>query len=287
MNKPEDFPTNRKIGFHVSIAGGFSRAVGRAISLGCTTFQIFSRNPRSWRFKRREGEVKNFREKLNSSSIKPVFIHTFYLMNLSSPDETLRSRSIGILKEDIILARNMGIDAIVTHPGSGRFSKEIGIKMLLKSLEEVIPLLDEMGIYLLLENTAGSGMSIGSFDELINVVKVLGKPEKIGFCLDTCHAFVSGIDIGDEKALEGLMTSISSVGVDRLRLIHLNDSKAPFLSHVDIHEHIGKGYIGLDRFRIFLHYEPLSKIPIIMETPRRNDDDDLMNLKTVEKILRG
>ncbi len=275
-----------RLGVHVSIAGGLSKAFERAKRLSCETFQIFSRSPRSWAFKHKSNEISRFRELKSKGNISPVALHSAYLVNLASPDPSLRKKSVDAVKEDLSLAKSIGAEFVVVHPGSGVVSREEGRKNLLKSLEEIVKSLDRP--WLLLENTAGQGMHLGSsIKELVGILEELGLPQGIGICFDTCHAFASGLDIGDPRVLEEIINDLSRIGIRRLKLIHLNDTKTPFSSRVDIHQHICEGTIGLNRFRTFLSTEPFSNLPLILETPKKGDEDDIRNMGVVKSILEG
>ncbi len=277
----------RRLGVHVSISGGYAAALERAVSLGCTAYQVFSRSPRAWK-RPKVCDCDFVRKRLEDLSLGPVCVHAPYLVNLASPDPELRERSVGVVCEDVELSWRMGAGFVVVHPGSGKGRAEGGVAAFLKSLDSLVRFISSKtpGVMLLLENTAGQGFVIGgSIEELTGVVESLGFPDCLGLCLDTCHLFASGYDIGDVGTLEGISDVLGKIGLERVRIIHLNDSKGDLGSRIDRHEHIGLGKIGIERFHTFLTFPAFSHQPIILETPKKSDEDDLKNLEVVRGIL--
>jgi deoxyribonuclease-4 len=275
-----------KIGFHISIQGSLDRAVDRATELGCDTFQIFTRNPRSWRFSELDSiVVQRFKEKLGEHRIAPVFGHTPYLLNLSSPKEVIYSKSIGSLITDLRRCGELGIPYLVTHLGSHLGAGiEVGLRKVILAINEALSHADNE-VILLVENGAGGRNSVGSrFEELREITDGLGDPHRLGICLDTCHCFAAGYDLRTMEAVEGTLRRFNRVArLGLLKLVHLNDSKAPLGSKIDRHEHIGLGMIGEEGFRSILR-SPLSTRPLILETPFSSMGDDRMNLLKVKKL---
>ena len=278
---------------HVSIAGGLPKALERAHALGCTTFQIFSHSPRSWYLSGiPEEEARLFRAERERLALDPVFIHACYLLNLSSENTALRERSVWMLEEEMRRAGAIGADYVIIHSGRAADNEDnSGANILF--MEAVKSVLGtggkgkkknkKFGAGLLLENTAVApdpGRPPGSVKALARMALEAGAA---GICLDTCHAFASGYDISTEDGLELLARQTRGVKVS---LIHMNDSKGRLGSGMDRHEHLGKGAIGLEGFRNFLGFgPPFSGVPVIMETPKKKEEDDPSNIKTIKELL--
>ncbi|MFX1518952.1 MAG: deoxyribonuclease IV [Promethearchaeota archaeon] len=279
-----------KVGFHVSIAGGIDKAVDRALKIGCTTFQIFTHNPRSWTFKNLDTDASQaFIKKRQDAKIAPVFAHMSYLPNLSSPEEEIYQKSVHILIEELKRCNALSVPFLVTHCGSHRGKGfERGLKKICDALEEAYKQ-SQSKTRILLENTGGSKMSMGnSFEDLGRVIESLGNStgKMIGICFDTCHAFVAGYDLRTSETVDKLMNKIEEIiGADRLKLVHANDAKYEKGSHRDRHEHIGQGHIGKG-FRAILNNLVLRKLPFILETPRRSIKDDIKNLLTMKRLYQ-
>jgi deoxyribonuclease-4 len=268
-----------KLGFHVSIRGGVDRAVDRADVVGCTTFQIFTQSPRMWRHRElREEEVKRFKERLRETGIDPVFSHMPYLPNLSTPDPVNYRKSVDTLTAEIRRCNQLGIRYLVTHLGSHLGSgPERGMERIVEALNHVNTVFDETPI-LLLENTSGKTNEVGStFNEISQIIDRV-ESDRVGVCLDTCHAYTRGYNIATRQGLSEALDELDShVGLGRLHLVHLNDARDPLGSGLDRHEHIGLGYIGEGGFRVILN-SVLREVPMVMETPmdeRRVDVDNM------------
>jgi len=279
------------IGVHVSIAGGVSKAVERASELGCTSMQIFCRSPRSWGVKDiEEAEVERFRELRAERGISTVVVHTTYLINLASPDDALRRRSIELFKWEVRAAESIGADFIVTHMGSS--TGEAHAPALSRVGDAIRETADEgLGrtTTLLLENTAGSGHTIGARLEDVSDVIGVARASGIdaGLCFDTCHGFASGLQMKAAADAASVVAAIEErAGAGSLRVVHLNDSKGECGSRLDRHEHIGEGRIGRAFFKAFLNRPEISGLPLILETPKKSELDDRRNLKTVAGFRR-
>jgi deoxyribonuclease-4 len=272
-----------KVGFHVSIAGGIDKAFDRAIARECNTFQIFTRNPRTWRSRELEKvEIDRFQRKREETKIYPIFAHMPYIQNLSSPVESVYERSVKSLLEEFRRCSLLGIPYVVTHLGSHLGTCEgKAVDRVVEGIKTVLQ--EDFDVGLLLENTAGSPNQIGSnFDDL-NSIFVKVNDQRVGLCFDTCHAFVAGMNIGTEKGLEFILTQMQKIiGFNRLKLVHLNDSKNECGSHNDKHEHIGLGKIGVKGFRRIIKSE-LGRYPMIMETPV-DDREDIDNMRMVRRL---
>ncbi len=276
-----------KFGVHVSISGGFDQAVIRASKLGCETFQFFSTNPRGWKGRIiTEEEADEFSKKLGECNIEEIVIHTPYLINLASPKEGLYKRSINALKAGVKRADKLGVKYLVLHPGSHTGSGiEAGLKRITEGLEEVL-LMDHQ-VTILLENVAGAGTSIGSsIDELAQIADPLSS-DKLGICYDTCHGFAAGYDLREEDEVDRLLDKIdSNFGIEKLGVIHLNDSKGELGSNKDRHHHIGQGEIGLKGFDNIVNHSLLKDKLFILETPIDEDGDDEENLATIRSLIK-
>jgi deoxyribonuclease-4 len=268
-----------RIGFHVSITVSLDKSVERAKSLGCSTFQIFTRNPRGWKFSSLDPTVITaFRKRLAESGISPVLDHMPYLPNLSSTNNDVYAKSVETLRAEVKRCDSLGIPYLITHLGSHLGAgAEQGKKQLIGAIASS---LDSKGdCMILLENTAGQKNSIGTkFEELAAIMDGIGMSGRIGFCFDTCHAVGGGYDLR-QNGIRVLDELEKVIGLKRLKAIHLNDSKGSLGSHLDRHEHIGMGAIGEDGFRILLNDERFRVVPMVMETPideRRNDRGNLL-----------
>jgi deoxyribonuclease-4 len=268
---------------HASIAGGLSNAVSSAVEKGCDCFQIFARNPRGWLARALErDEIREFRTARDKAGLWPLAIHSVYLINLAASDPVLLARSREAFREEIKRSIDLGAEYLVVHPGSaGRADAEVGIATAVESVRECTRGLGLRGaasnanqagrknaLTILFENTAGQGSSIGcDFEQIAQILAALDD-FPVDVCLDTAHTFASGYDISTEAGLGSTMRAIDrSLGFDRIKLIHCNDSKAPLNSRVDRHEHIGLGHIGADAFRRLTHNLKFSRVPFILETP--------------------
>ena len=278
-----------RIGFHVSISGGFSLSVQRAFDLGCNCMQIFSRNPRGWTVKPLDkNDVLQFKKLREKWDIGPVFVHTNYLINLASSKPDLYEKSIEQFVIDLERTEALGAEYLVTHLGSAsgkepqwmidRVSGALNMAMKLHPPKATI----------LLENTAGEAGDVGyTLEQVQNVISTLSNSSHIGICYDTCHGFAAGYDIRTKQGVDALLRVIKdTVGLDRLKGMHLNDCLRDFNSHVDRHWHIGEGKIGLDGFKALLNHPEFKDVPKIMETPKETEEDDPRNMRTVMSLMR-
>jgi deoxyribonuclease-4 len=276
------------LGVHTSIEGGVTKAIDRALLLGCDTLQIFGRNPRSWKESAKcKGEAERFRKKREEAGLWPLIVHTSYIINLSSPDEALFRRSLALFIKELGIAGSLGADYLVTHLGSSKGKGGgFGVKRVIEALKEVAR--SKQVITILLENTAGGGYQTGS--SLADIGTIIDKVKglKTGLCFDTCHGFAAGYPMRAPAEATALVKTIDKeVGLKRLKLIHMNDSSAPLGSRVDRHQHIGKGMIGSIGLKAFLNNPGVKGIPIILETPEKKERDDERNLKVVREMING
>ena len=280
----------RRIGVHTSIAGGLHKSLERAKTLGCTTLQIFSHNPRGWAVKELStGEIQLFRVLRSQFGISPVYIHTSYLINIATHNNILRAKSLALLITEMDRADVIGADYVILHTGSARDDlKDDSQKRAVSVLNDVADH-RRWNAKLLLENTAGERGDISSAIEdlafMINGVKgnLVG-----GVCIDTCHLFAAGYDIRQKSVVKNLEKTLRNfIGPRQVKCIHLNDARGSVGSYIDRHEHIGKGKIGARGLQQFMNAPAFRSIPLILETPKKNESDDPMNLKKVRTMMKG
>ena len=274
---------------HVSIAGSMDKAVDNALTLGCNAFQIFTRNPRGWKAKPLLNDViTNFREKLVTSKIDrfATVAHMPYLPNLSSPEEDPFSKSLNSLVDELKRCSKLGIPYLVAHLGSHKGSgDQKGIEKLVKNFTNAVDV-GPNDVMLLLENTAGQKNSVGSdFEQLASIFSQLKPEKRFGVCFDTCHAFAAGYDLRTEKTAKSTLEQFDKfIGVEHLKIIHLNDSKGEIGCNKDRHEHIGLGKIGEIGLSYVVKFANSKKIPIILETPIDDRRDAFGNIKKVKEL---
>ncbi|MDD1715194.1 MAG: deoxyribonuclease IV [Methanoregulaceae archaeon] len=280
------------VGVHVSIAGSIALSVGRAKEAGCDTFQIFSRNPRGWGFRDlNPDEAAAFRDNVRISGLSPPVDHMPYLPNLATGNRDVYDKSVAALSAELSRCSILGIPYLVTHLGHHK-----GEGMTKARVQVITAINDclsetEEGVMLLLENTAGEKNAVGSsFEDITAVLDCIEKKDRVGVCLDTCHAFGAGYDLSTEHGLEFTLSSFDDlIGLGRCRLIHLNDSRGQLGKGLDRHEHIGMGNIGEDGFVRILSNEFFRSRPLICETPvdeRRNDSANILKVRELaERML--
>ncbi len=274
-----------RVGFHVSIADGFKHVIARAKERRCETIQLFSRNPRGWKCQPLDEEdIAIFKKELAGHEIWPVFVHLPYLINLASPQQTLFRKSLYALTLDLERCAAIGAPFLIMHVGSCPDVAR-GLERISKGITRAFSNVKN-NVMILLENTAGSGSELGhTFEQLKTVMDRVEQSERTGVALDTAHAFAAGYDLRTKKAVARTFADFDRViGLKRLHLIHLNDSKHECGSHKDRHWHIAKGRIGSGMYHI-LHCPLLKDLPFIMETPRTNLKEDIMNMKKVRLLL--
>lgn len=279
-----------RVGAHVSIAGSIDRAVDRAADIGCDTFQIFSRNPRGWRVKDiSEETAEEFKRKMGRGGIGPAVDHMPYLPNFATPREDVYEKSVEALTLELDRCDILGIPYLVAHLGSHLdATKEEGLR---RTSDAIIKALSssENGVILLLETTSGSKNSVGgSFEDLAEIMGRVDRDERVAACFDTCHAFAAGYEMRTEEGLEATLADFDGdVGLERIKVVHLNDSKGPRGSKLDRHEHIGLGEIGLEGFRHILRHPAIRRLPLILETPVDDRRDDRGNISLVRELSGG
>lgn len=277
-----------KVGVQTSIAGGLEKAVQRAHQIGCDTFQIFSANPRGWRALEPSPEdCGRFREAVIRHRQSPVAVHDNYLINLASADAKLRALSIAAFRRELIRAVALGADYLVTHPGSAKgTTRARALGDFVSSLRKAARGLKLDGLTVLIENTAGQGDTLGcTFEEVAEIIARAGTELPLGVCIDTAHCFAAGYPVHTQTGLEQTLGQLdSTIGLRNVRLVHANDSKAPFGSRVDRHQHIGKGAIGMEAFGRIVRHPNLERVPFICETPIDRPGDDKRNLRVMRRL---
>ena len=287
----------------MSIAGGLPRAVERARAAHCDTLQVFTTSSGQWRARPLpDSEIAEFRRLSEELDVRPVIAHASYLINLAAPDDALRRRSGAALGEELDRAEALGLLGVVLHPGSyTTTTEEEGLARIADGIARVLADRPDQQTLLLLEHTAGQGTNLGhTFEQLGTIITEVERAwtaPRIGVCLDTCHLLAAGYDLGSDTGYADTMRQLDdSVGLDRLRALHLNDSKTPLGSRVDRHTHIGSGHVGLSAFRRLLTDPRLEDLPMVLETPKARsartaaiepDPMDLENLRTLRKLMAG
>jgi deoxyribonuclease-4 len=280
-----------RIGIHTSIAGSYVNALESARKLGCNALQIFSASPRIWHggaARIPESEAAPFRARREELGLGPLVVHANYLINLASPENMLRTRSIQAFHEELVRAMALGADFVLVHPGSrGDARLDRSISTVIESVKQAAKRLPAGRIRVLIENTAGMGAHIGGrLEEVAEIVRGLAGLN-VGACLDTAHLFASGYDIRSETGLASTIAQIdSTIGLEHVPILHVNDSKVPLGARVDRHEHIGKGKIGAAAFERILRHPRLNALPpeglvgraFLAETPIDDPGDDRKNV---------
>ncbi len=278
-----------RLGAHESISGGLHLAFDRAQSVGCEAVQIFVKSNRSWAVTPlTEEDIALFQAKGRETGIQPVVGHTSYLLNLGTPDEELWQKSLETLIIELERCEALEVPYLVLHPGSHvGAGEEAGLARVAEALGRVHAATPGFRTQILLETTAGQGSNLGyCFEHLAWLLENTPGGDRLGVCLDTCHVFVAGYEIRTPEGYEATMEALDQiVGLERLKAIHLNDSKGDLGSQKDRHEHIGKGYIGLEGFRLVLNDPRLSGLPGLLETPKSDDlHEDVENLAVLKSL---
>jgi deoxyribonuclease-4 len=277
-----------KLGTHVSSSKSLDLVFDRGKEVNAETIQFFVRSPRSWAWKERtDKEKENFRKKRDIHKIEPLVVHASYLFNLASGDKALRQKSINGVIEELNLCEELNIQYYVIHAGKAKGQKtEVAIKNIINSLSEVFEKVDLKNTYFLIETLAGQQGEIGkTTEEIKTLMEPFEKYTNIGVCLDTCHIFAAGYKINEWEGFTSYKKELDEIiGLDKVKVIHVNDSKTPFNSKKDRHEHICEGYIGCKGFEYFLNDEYFSTLPFILETPKEGNWD-LKNMETLKSLI--
>jgi len=289
-----------RLGAHMSIGGGLPRAVDRAAASRCDALQIFTKSAGQWRARVMPGdEIALFRRRVDETGIGPVVAHNSYLINLAAAAPALREQSVAALGEELDRAEALGLAGLVMHPGSHTTgTEEGGLELIAKGIARLLRERPRARTRILLEHTAGQGTNLGHrFEHIAAILERLDGSPRVGVCLDTCHLLAAGYDLCSAEGYRQTFLEFDRiVGLDRIAVFHLNDSKKPCGSRVDRHEHIGKGRLGLEPFRMLLNDARFEGLPMLLETPkletpeskRQSDCDpwDARNLRTLRKLIR-
>lgn len=281
-------------GSHLSVAGGMHKAALDAERLGFDTVQVFTKNQQQWKCKPLEpATIEQWCGECSRLKMETTVSHDSYLINLASPDEALRRKSIDLFVEEIRRCVALRIPLLVTHPGAhvGE-GEEAGLRRVAEALDEVHATVPEARgvVVTCLESTAGQGSSLGHrLEHLSEIMSMVKEPERLGVCLDTAHLFAAGYDFRGRKYSKFRKELESLVGVDRVKVLHLNDSKKELGSRVDRHEHIGRGTIGVEGFKPFVRDDAFDRVPKILETAKGKDDQgrewDAVNLEVLKGLM--
>ncbi len=283
--------TTPLIGAHMSIAGGYERAVEAAAECGMDVVQLFTKNNNQWRGKPiSDDDVTRFRDSLARRQIRHPLSHSSYLINLGSSDETLWRKSVDALIVELQRAEVLGIAYVVVHPGAAVGAEEsVGLDNIVRGLDEIHDSHPTLKAKLALENTAGQGSCLGwRFEQLAYLLEHVRQPDRLGVCFDTCHAFAAGYPLAERKDYLATFREFDQlIGVERIVAFHLNDSKKERGSRVDRHEHIGRGHVGLEAFRHLLNDKRFRDTPMYLETPKGDHEGrswDAINLATLRAL---
>ncbi len=278
-----------QIGAHISSSGGIDKAIDRAVAMDADSVQVFTQSPRTWRPTNHDpSSFERFREKRAEAGLGGVVCHALYLCNLAAPKDDVYEKSVAALRNTMEVACGIGADGVVFHVGSHLGSGfETGLERVLPALEQVLELCTDE-TWLLMENSAGAGGTIGrSLDELTTIWERLDRHPRLGLCLDSCHLWVSGIDVKDRAALDALVGEVeTTMGIERLRAIHVNDAKTPLGSNLDRHDNIGEGVLG-ENLGLFLSHPSFEGLPALLEVPGKDghgpDADEVRKAKELRE----
>ena len=287
-----------RLGAHMSVAGGLPRAVDRAVVHRCDALQIFAKNANQWRGREiPRQEIREFRAKVKASGIRPVVSHASYLINLATSVPALRQQSLEAMGDELDRAEALGLLGVVVHPGCYTIGDEAeGLERIAEGLFELLRARRRGGTMILLEHTAGQGTALcATFEQLASIIARMNDHRRVGVCLDTCHLLASGYDLCSPEGYASTFKQFGRlVGFDRLKALHLNDSKKPLGSRIDRHEHIGQGCLGLEPFRRIVNDPRFRDIPMMLETPKEDgrsatkielDAFDERNLNTLRGLI--
>lgn len=277
-------------GSHMSASGGVDKALARGEAIPVESLQLFSKNERQWIAKPLDPEVVlRFHQEVERTGIDKLVVHDSYLINLASPKPEILEKSIPAFADELQRCDILGVPYLVTHPGAHTGSGvDVGIARFAQSLNEIFDAMPESSTLTLLETTAGQGTALGrSFEEIAAIIDLVEDKSRIGVCMDTCHIFAAGYDYRTPELYAAMMAQFdATIDLDRLKVIHLNDSKNPLGSYKDRHDHIGDGEIGLEGFRQFVNDPRLDGLPGILETEKDDaGEKDRRNLATLRRLI--
>lgn len=280
------------LGAHMPISGGLQKAFARGESVGCETIQIFSKNQRQWKAKPYEPEtIAAYKAEQERSGIRPVVVHDSYLINLASPDDALWEKSIAAFADEMERCATLDIPYLVMHPGSHVESGEdAGLRRIAEAFNRVFA--DGVGdsVMVLMETTAGQGTTLGyRFEHLAHLLESVSQQQRLGVCVDTCHIFAAGYDIRSPDVYNATFAEFDRIiGLERIKVFHLNDSQKGLGTRVDRHDHIGEGSLGIEPFRLLLNDSRFRSLPMILETPKGKDlAEDEKNLSLLRSLFQS
>lgn len=280
------------LGAHMSVAGGIYKAAEESEAHLCQTVQVFTKNASQWKGKPLSQEdIDNFRRAARKANLKHNLSHNSYLINLASPDDEMFAKSIDAFVDEMQRAEQLELDYLVAHPGSHlKTGEEAGISRIANGLDEIHRRCPDFKVMILLEITAGQGTNLGcKFEHMAGILKLVKHAEKLGICFDTCHAFAAGYPLFPKADYDATWQEFDTlIGIKKLKAFHLNDSKKGLGSRVDRHEHIGKGALGLEPFRLILNDPRFASLPMVLETPKEegdNHDMDGVNLTVLRNLI--
>jgi deoxyribonuclease-4 len=280
------------VGAHMSISGGLHKALDRGNDVNCDTIQIFTKSNMQWRARElTQDETELFKKTQADTNINPVVGHDTYLINLASPDKETYKKSVDSFIMEMGRSEALGLPYLIMHPGAHKDKGEQwGLKRIASSFNRIFKATKGTRVQVLLETTAGQGSNLGyRFEHLAEIVDMVDEPERFGVCYDTCHTFAAGYDIRSKKAYNATFREFDKiVGVDMIKVFHMNDAKRGLGSRVDRHEHIGKGEIGLDAFGFIMTDRRFKDVPKILETPKgetKGRSWDEINLAALRSFL--
>lgn len=277
-------------GAHMSIAGGLEKAVERIMRVNGTALQIFSKNQRQWKAKPLEQkQIDAFIGACEDWGDYPIAAHDSYLINLGSPKEDGVEKSVAAFVHELERAEQLNIPYVVMHPGAHLGSNvDEALERVAKNLDRALLESRTDRVMVLLENTAGQGTTLGrSFEELSAILQCSNKADRLGVCVDTCHAYAAGYDLATEEGYDATFAELeTAVGIDRLKFMHINDSKGTLGSHLDRHDHIGQGLLGEATFARLINDSRFIDLPMVLETPKGEDlAEDVKNLELLNRLI--
>ncbi len=278
------------LGTHVSVAGGMVKGLDRAESIGCTAMQVFVKGNTRWKFPPlKDADVAEFRRRMVDSPVRAVVAHAIYLVNLASAKDDLFEKSIEDMVDELSRCEALGISGVVMHPGAHcGTGRDAGVERIAAGIDRVHEALPELNARIFLETTAGQGTCLGApLQDLADIIAATRQPERLGVCVDTCHIFCAGYDIRTQDGYDDFWSEFDTLlGRERLAAIHMNDSQKPFNSRKDRHEHIGRGEIGAEAFRMVVNDAKLCGVPLLLETDKGDDmAEDVENMATLRSYL--
>ncbi len=280
------------LGAHMSASGGVHTAVDRATSIGCTALQVFTKNNNQWNAKPlTDDDIQNYKRKIAEASIAPVVAHDSYLINLCATNPDILKKSRVALVDELTRCEQLGIQLLNFHPGAhGGAGEDEGVKKIIESLNIAHNETKEFKVLSVVEATAGQGTAIGyKFEHLEKIINGVEEPNRMAVCIDTCHIFAAGYELRTEEGYAKTFREFDDVvGLDRLAAFHVNDSKKGLGAHVDRHEHIGHGMIGIQGFAFLMNDKRFASIPKILETPKSEDlHEDVENMRELRGLVKN